>query len=327
MNILPNPLFDTCDGSVLFIGLNRKGGGPRYTLDTYEEYLKVNRNASLIWNRNADVEITSSLNAGIIEVEYPKRTLQLMNYFSRRKASGLFERVLEEKQITHVVFTMPHPWDLDFATIAQKRGIQVHRIIHDSQAHPGEIWPTKFYIKKSIRTANHHYVLSQYVSDQLRKKFKVEAKILPPRTLQLVNDEVERMVFGKYILFVGRIKKYKGLTNLLDAWEKIPHFEYSLCVAGEGKFKTVQKDTIFINRWLKENEIINLIKNADLVVFPYIEASQSGLLPIAIKLNREVLISDKGGLSEQCQGYSKTLTFDYNEVNDLEYKLISFIHR
>jgi glycosyltransferase involved in cell wall biosynthesis len=46
-------------------------------------------------------------------------------------------------------------------------------------------------------------------------------------------------------------------------------------------------------------ELVSEIKNSDLVVFPYIEASQSGTIPICKELGIPVLVTPVGGLPEQ----------------------------
>jgi glycosyltransferase involved in cell wall biosynthesis len=103
---------------------------------------------------------------------------------------------------------------------------------------------------------------------------------------------------------VGRIRKYKGVENLISAFTKLGIEEMELVIAGEGKLR-VKKDfgIRIINRWLEEWEITELIKNAEVVVFPYIEASQSGLLPYCLNESKKVVVTPLQGLLEQTSGY------------------------
>jgi glycosyltransferase involved in cell wall biosynthesis len=53
-----------------------------------------------------------------------------------------------------------------------------------------------------------------------------------------------------------------------------------------------------IPRYLDDGELAWLLAHADAVVLPYVAASQSGLLPSALRLARHVITSDSGGLVE-----------------------------
>ena len=71
-------------------------------------------------------------------------------------------------------------------------------------------------------------------------------------------------------------------------------------IAGEG-FKPNPKhpDIEYKNWWMTREEMLEEISTSDLVVFPYIEASQSGTIPICKALGIPVLVSNLGGLTEQ----------------------------
>ncbi len=55
-------------------------------------------------------------------------------------------------------------------------------------------------------------------------------------------------------------------------------------------------------RWVPDSEIAGLVAAARAVVLPYREASQSGVLPIALALGVPVVATDVGGLAEQMGG-------------------------
>jgi len=54
-----------------------------------------------------------------------------------------------------------------------------------------------------------------------------------------------------------------------------------------------------INKWLTNSEIENLVNKSNLVVLPYIEASQSGVIAIAHSLSTPVVVTPVGGLVDQ----------------------------
>jgi glycosyltransferase involved in cell wall biosynthesis len=103
------------------------------------------------------------------------------------------------------------------------------------------------------------------------------------------------------VLFVGRIRKYKGLDFLKKAWPLVNHPNKSLTIAGVGRgVPFEQSQSIDIqNRWLTDEEIESLIDAHRLVVLPYIEASQSGIIPLAHSRGVPVVITPAGGLTGQ----------------------------
>jgi hypothetical protein len=89
-----------------------------------------------------------------------------------------------------------------------------------------------------------------------------------------------------------------------------------------------EKDSrlISINRWLKESEIVTLIKNSEAVVFPYIEASQSGLLPYCLSENKKVVVTPLPGLLEQIEGYKNAFITKDFDSNSLSYAIRTAIN-
>jgi glycosyltransferase involved in cell wall biosynthesis len=121
----------------------------------------------------------------------------------------------------------------------------------------------------------------------------------------------------KYILFIGRIRKYKGVDFLIDTLSN-SNIEIPLVIAGQGVISSeINSRVVTINRWLTDSEIHWLILNAEVVVFPYSEASQSGLVPTCISLEKKIVLSDAGALIEQAVYYGSENYFSY-PVNSAE---------
>lgn len=109
-------------------------------------------------------------------------------------------------------------------------------------------------------------------------------------------------------LFFGRITKYKGLHVLAQAYKKL-HKEYqdsSLFVVGSGDFSEYKAEfppddnITVVNRFIKDDEIVAFFRGRNIVtVLPYTDATQSGVIPIAMKEESLLIVSNKGGLVEQ----------------------------
>lgn len=109
----------------------------------------------------------------------------------------------------------------------------------------------------------------------------------------------------KYFLFFGRIDKYKGLYQMLRSYQAAEDISRFLIIAGKGEMTEDEtllcgsdKRIILLNRYISDNEMIYLFQNAEAVILPYIEATQSGIIPIAYKFGIPVITSDVKGLAQ-----------------------------
>ena len=113
-------------------------------------------------------------------------------------------------------------------------------------------------------------------------------------------------LFGRYILFAGKISPYKGLDYLLPAMKKVHHVcpDCRLVVAGGGKYhfdisQYQALDYIDIrNRFIPDEELVTLIKHCAFMVCPYTDATQSGVIMSAFAFNKPVIATNVGGLPE-----------------------------
>jgi glycosyltransferase involved in cell wall biosynthesis len=104
------------------------------------------------------------------------------------------------------------------------------------------------------------------------------------------------------VLFFGLIRPYKRVDTLLEAWSGIegaelwiagmPRMDISALVAG------APAGVRFVPRFLSDAELAAYFRRADLVVLPYREIDQSGVLATALAFGRPLLLSDAGGFPE-----------------------------
>lgn len=213
--------------------------------------------------------------------------------------------------IRSVVFIMSSPWDLFLGMRLEKSGVEVVRIIHDANPHPGEKFPPNFWINLLTKDCSRIVTLSNYVARQLITSHRVDpTKIMVCSfpTPKIENNQPNKDSSLKKILLIGRGKKYQGQKLLEEAWDLIDKTDKALVIAGEG-FKPNPKhsDIEYKNWWMTREEMIEEISTSDLVVFPYIEASQSGTIPICRALGIPVLVTPVGGLIEQVENSSTGL--------------------
>jgi glycosyltransferase involved in cell wall biosynthesis len=112
------------------------------------------------------------------------------------------------------------------------------------------------------------------------------------------------------ILFFGYVRRYKGLHILLDAMPAIlKSIKLKLLVVGEfyddeQKYraqiaeKGLQENVLVHSDYVPNEDVSKYFSAADVVVLPYISATQSGIVQIAYQFDKPVIATDVGGLSE-----------------------------
>jgi len=112
---------------------------------------------------------------------------------------------------------------------------------------------------------------------------------------------------GNLILFFGGIWKYKGLDYLIKAepliTKEVPNAK--IIIAGRGddfrkyeKMMVNKNNFIVYNRYITYKEGAELFQRCSVVVLPYIDASQSGVIPPAYGFKKPVVVTDVGSLPE-----------------------------
>jgi glycosyltransferase involved in cell wall biosynthesis len=108
-------------------------------------------------------------------------------------------------------------------------------------------------------------------------------------------------------VFFGRIRRYKGLDLLRDAWPllRAAHPAATLRVVGEGDVDGCAPGLAALpgvtveQRWVADGEMAAEIAAGGTLVLPYREASQSGVVPIALSLGVPAVATAVGGLAAQ----------------------------
>jgi glycosyltransferase involved in cell wall biosynthesis len=104
------------------------------------------------------------------------------------------------------------------------------------------------------------------------------------------------------VLCFGLMRPYKGIDLLLEAWKGIEGAE--LWVAGMARMdisalrRSAPPGVRIVPRFIGDDELGSYFARADLVVLPYREIDQSGVLFTALAFGKPLLLSDVGGFPE-----------------------------
>ncbi|MBI3649883.1 MAG: glycosyltransferase [Acidobacteria bacterium] len=141
---------------------------------------------------------------------------------------------------------------------------------------------------------------------------------------------------GRTILFFGKVRKYKGLHVLLEAMPKVlAEIACELVVIGEfyeplNQYQQrlqelgIAQQVRLENRYVANEEVPAIFAQADVLVLPYVTASQSAVAQIALSNALPVIASTAGGLAETVLDEVNGLLFPPGDAAALAQQLIHY---
>ncbi|KAA6342045.1 GDP-mannose:glycolipid 4-beta-D-mannosyltransferase [termite gut metagenome] len=141
------------------------------------------------------------------------------------------------------------------------------------------------------------------------------------------------------LLFFGQIKKVKGLDILLNSIKLVIDKGYKIKLIIAGKVWKSDLD-YYINlikelniqsavetnfRYIPDEEIASFFSKADLVVLPYLEIYQSGVLLLTMSYGRPVLCSDLNAFKEIIIDKENGFLFENKNKDSLANSIIDII--
>lgn len=184
--------------------------------------------------------------------------------------------------------------------------------VHDATCHPGDRLSRKtpqWAMDRAFRRADRVIVHAEAVREAVTRRGVPRGRIdvLPHPAIGLAAAPLAGPPADPVVLFFGRLWPYKGLRWLIEAEpllaERIPGVR--IVIAGEGedlepyRRLMVHPDHFEIhNERISDEHRAQLFRRARVVALPYVEASQSGVVPVAYANARPVVATTVGGLPE-----------------------------
>ena len=298
---------------ILYLG--RKGGGARFALDIANEFCNLGQKCVVVINSRNELksQYMTSAERLVVQIDIRTQFLSVFPWYRQNKISQII-KIMRLNNVKSLLIPMTSPID-SYGRNLLSKNLRVVRVIHDAVKHPGDYWPTQRMIDQLILSKDQTVVLSKAVKKLIADKYKKDFPLahLPPP--QLPEGEISSVHRG-YVLFIGRIRKYKNIELLLQSWNIAKFSNFTLIIAGEGKLsrkaslEIKHSDSIILrNEWLDETSFATLIENASIIVFPYSEASQSGVLAYCVSRNKTVVVTALDGLTSQHKTGSKSKIF------------------
>ncbi len=232
----------------------------------------------------------------------PANLLLVLNIL---KQLSTFKPDIVHLQVGHPWFSLTLPW-------LRLRRYHVVTTLHDVRPHLGEDYlRSRLLLFLARRYSEHIFVHGQKIKELLAGSYPAgRIKVIPigehnvaplKRYVKGLKEE------GKVVLFFGRIRPYKGLEYLIRAEpliiREVPGAK--MVIAGRGEnFKKYERlmvnreSFIVYNHYVGFKEAVELFQKCSLVVLPYIEASQSGVVGQAYAFKKPVVVTGVGSLPE-----------------------------
>lgn len=201
----------------------------------------------------------------------------------------------------------------------QRRGAALIWTVHNLEAHEGGQRGEGPYLRTVARLTDGWLTLSDHACVEAIQRWPVlldkPHTVIPHGDLTAVlpsptSRQEARLELGladkPTIAFVGAVRPYKGVEDLLVAAAPLLDEGIQLLIAGLvhadcASVRDHDRRCVLIDRSLSDSEYVAAIASADLVVLPFRRITHSGSLVTAVGLRRPVLAPDLGAVSEMAE--------------------------
>ena len=330
---------------IAFIYLGRKGGGALYAYEMAKGFISNGAELYVFISNGID-NYAKWQDLGAKNIEALDTYSNKLNFITNTiRFRFLTYKRLKKKykglavDACYLPMAYEHPWDRYIVNVlGNPRQIAT---IHDPIAHSSNSINLKLMniakvvlnIGVRLKKPDDIIVLSSCFVDYINIKFRIDKSrihIIPHGVFDYYNNASNKKHnYDKNkinFLFFGRIDKYKGLDVLGKAYSivKRSNPNVTLTIAGSGDFKPYKSifdgmlDVNVINKWIKDEDVKSYFDSEAhvILVLPYIDATQSGVIPIAMFNRIPVIVSNVGGLVEQVEN-NKT-GFVTNSKDEME---------
>jgi glycosyltransferase involved in cell wall biosynthesis len=217
---------------------------------------------------------------------------------------------------------------LYYRMLGKKVALTAHNV-NQGKRDGNDSWLNRFTLRVQYRLCNHIFVHTRKMRNELVEDFGVPEQSVTvirhpvndafPDTDLTSEKAKRRLGIGdeeKTMLCFGRIKPYKGIEHLLAACRKLMAGDpsYRLIIAGEvqrghepymdslrqSAARELENGQIILKtQFIPDQEMELYLKAADVMVLPYNEIFQSGVLFLGYSFGLPVIATDVGSFREE----------------------------
>ena len=194
-------------------------------------------------------------------------------------------------------------------------------------------------IRYFLSVMDSHIIMANSVEQDLKELIVApKYKCLFHPVQDASGDPIEKMDARKklkisqkhVILYFGYVRKYKGLDVLIQATRKLKDKlnDFLVLAVGESyegseKYeKLIRENGVkdhfkWINEYVPDEKVNLYFSASDVVALPYHSATQSGVVPMAYRFDRPVIVTKVGGLEETVEEGVSGFLIDPGSYNQL----------
>ncbi len=185
--------------------------------------------------------------------------------------------------------------------------------IHDARQHLGDNesghtpqWMMDFGFRRADQVIVHGRSLIDTVVGELGFD-RAHVHLIPLVAIGDLQSPMPITDDRQSVLFFGRIWEYKGLEYFIKAAPRViaefPQAKFIIGGRGEDmqRYRQMMHDPACFevhNNWISDAERNQMFASSSMVVLPYVEASQSGVIPLAYAHEKPVVATYIGGLPD-----------------------------
>ena len=285
--------------------------------------------AAALARRGAEVElITSRFSHGSVPApegyrvreRFYRRAARLGSHSPARTAAKIAAHVpgmlalraaTRHADVVHLQWLAVPQLDVGLLPPRRPRVLTAHDVL-PREPRPGQLAATR----RILRAVDAVVVHSEHGAARLRAEAGVPSErvhVIPHGAFDhLTRQEREQplpaelaAVEGPVILFFGLVRPYKGADVLIEAFREVEGAELWIVGMPRMPLEPLRElaarapGTVrFVPRYVADAEVPALMRRADLVVLPYREIDQSGVLYTALAFGRPLVLSAVGGFPE-----------------------------
>lgn len=301
---------------VMVLHLGRTGAGPSIAIEQARALSAAGAEVTVCYSSDAEqADVLSSCADRAISVRTYKSMLDVLFGLPRAfKVARQVRELARKGKVDAVVASMGHPWQILIALGARLGGAPYLASVHDVGRHLGEKSAIASVVQfAEVCAASGVLFYSRYSFTVARESWFYRAQkcfLTTHGPLAETAPARKKLSADKDITvgFLGRIEEYKGLPLALEAVKllRLRGARVRLEIWGSGDESQVsdiqQLDFVDLHfGWIAEEELTRIVDRFDVIVLPYREASQSGVLMLAAPRGVPAVVSPVGALPEVVQ--------------------------
>ncbi len=208
-----------------------------------------------------------------------------------------------------------------------KKHIKIERFFHRIFLKQCDI--VRVYTESTIPKANAYFniTISRYVvAPDVPYTFYYDTEITQTEARKRLNIPEDKFVY----LFLGHIKPYKGVEDLIDNFSSEDFRDDHLILAGRPATETYgelirekiagRKNIHLFGEYIKKEDVKYYMGAADVVVLPFRNIEHSGSIELAMTFGKAVITVKAPSINDFLHQQSELL---YNEQQELQEKMLA----